>query len=90
MSVDIRRELARATNMLGVPLLEQPDLCARLQAVIDQPTEETWDNAFSIILRGHVTLWQAVIDVARAFPRVGPATSLDGQRDHWEVIPSLC
>jgi hypothetical protein len=37
-------------------------LKARLQAVIDGPCEESWENTYNIILNknGNITLWQAV------------------------------
>lgn len=39
------------------------DCQGRLQAVIDNPTPETWDEAYSLIIggRGFGTLWQAVL-----------------------------
>lgn len=62
----MKLNLDRASNMFG-PL--DDDVRARLEAVIDNPTEETWNDAHSIILRFGVlgdglglgiTLWQAV------------------------------
>ena len=49
------------TNMLGKL---KPEVKERLQAVIDNPCQETWEEAYSIILNGSgrmVTLWNAVI-----------------------------
>ena len=76
-------------NMFGAL---QPDIRKRLQAVIDNPTERTWDNAHSIIVRwGNSrvnTLWQAVIAVDPSFPRTGPRTDQRGRKiEGWSRIP---
>ena len=49
------------TNMFGKL---KPEIKARLQAVIDNPCQKTWEDAYSIILNASgkmTTLWQAVI-----------------------------
>jgi hypothetical protein len=49
------------TNMFGK---FKPDVKKRLQAVIDNPCQKTWEDAYSIILNAEgkmTTLWQAVI-----------------------------
>jgi len=49
------------TNMFGK---FKPEVKARLQAVINNPCQETWEDAYSIILNASgkmTTLWQAVI-----------------------------
>jgi hypothetical protein len=49
------------TNMFGKL---KPEVKARLQAVINNPCQETWEDAYSIILNASgktTTLWQAVI-----------------------------
>jgi hypothetical protein len=51
--------LDRATNLFGHPLTE--DCRARIFAAIEDPTEETWQDARSVLLNKDVTLWQATI-----------------------------
>jgi hypothetical protein len=78
----------RATNLFG-PL--SPEIIARLDAVVANPTNETWEDAHSIILRakGFRTLWQAVIEVDPTFPRTGPRTDAEGnQVSGWAAIPT--
>jgi hypothetical protein len=52
--------LDKGSNPLGAL---SPEVRARLFAVIDNPTQQTWDDAHSIILSGGswLTLWQAVL-----------------------------
>jgi hypothetical protein len=53
-----------------------PARLQRLRRVLTTPTQETWDDAYSIILRHepslHLTLWKAVLAVAPDFPREKP------------------
>ena len=57
----------------------------RLEAVLDNPTEETWDEAYSLIVGkdGFTTLWQAWVKVDPAAPRSGPADEMAGKRSRW-------
>ena len=59
-------DLNLASNMFG-PL--GGEVRARLVAAIENPCEETWDDAYSIILSREpwTTLWQAVIVVDPGF-----------------------
>ena len=68
------------TNMFGKL---KPEIKERLQAVIDNPCEETWEEAYSIILtmRPMKTLWQAVADIDPDMRRGKPHGSL------WFKIP---
>ena len=68
------------TNMFGNLSQEVKE---RLQAVIDNPCEETWEEAYSIILtmRPTKTLWQAVADIDPDMRRAKPSGSL------WFKIP---
>jgi hypothetical protein len=79
----------KATNMFGKLT---PDLLARLDAVVDNPTEETWDDAYSIIIATSprsLTLWQAVLRVDPTFPNSGPVYGDGGSRiSGWTAIPS--
>jgi len=76
-----------ARNMFGALNLE----CrTRLQAVIDEPNLDTWEDAHSLIIGadGWITLWQAVIAVDPTFPRTGPTTTLKGKKlTDWERVP---
>ena len=58
-----------AKNMNGIL---SPEIKARLQTVIDQPNQITWNDTYSIIInhRSRVsTLWQAVLVVNPSFTR---------------------
>lgn len=71
-----------ATNLFGNI---KPEIKARLQAVIDNPCQETWEDAYSIILNGSGkmrTLWQAVLIVNPRFQN----RRADGAL--WDKIPT--
>lgn len=74
-------DAARATNLWGKL---GPDLRRRLEAVINDPTPETWDDAHSLILNGDtwVTLWQAVLVADPSFPRSKPTD------EPWAAVPT--
>lgn len=60
------------------------EIKSRLSAVIDNPCQETWEDAYSIILskKGKmVTLWQAVISIDRDMQQRKPLDS------EWIYIP---
>ena len=62
----------------------------RLEAVLEDPTEETWDEAYSLIVGkdGWTTLWQAWVQVDSDAPRTGPAQDFAGKRLRgWSRIP---
>jgi hypothetical protein len=70
------------TNIFGKL---KPEIKERLQKVIDTPTQETWDDTFSIILntdKGITTLWQAVLKVDPSFCKS------KGSECKWDKIPS--
>lgn len=73
--------LDQATNMFGHLTGEVRE---RLVAVLANPTQETWGNAYSIILNQGTwtTLWQAVLAVDPTFPRTGPALG-----EPWPRVP---
>jgi hypothetical protein len=68
------------TNLFGKLSTEVKE---RLQAVIDNPCQETWDEAYSIILtmKPMKTLWQAVAEIDPDMRREKPHGSL------WFKIP---
>jgi len=70
-------DLNLATNWLGTL---DGEVRARLMAAIQQPSEETWDNAYSICINGEgigLTLWQAVLKVDPGFAEArGPVRRL--------------
>jgi hypothetical protein len=72
--------LQKATNLVGGL---NPNLKARIIALVENPTQETWDNAHSIIVNGDrcITLWKAVLRVDPTFPR----SRIKDQP--WERIP---
>jgi hypothetical protein len=71
-----------ATNMLGTL---KPEIKQRLQAVIDNPCQETWEDAHCIIINGSgrmKTLWNAIHTVRPDFCR---GKKLDAP---WAEIPT--
>ena len=82
-------ELGLASNMLGQITGE---VRLRLKAVVENPTEENWDDTHGIILNKRSmrcgTLWQAVLAVDPTFPQVGPTTDEKGRRlSGWRRVP---
>ncbi len=79
-----KKLIDQCRNMFG-PL--KPEYRKRLEAVLDNPTPKTWDDAYSIIITFDplVTLWQAVCEVDTSFPRRAAAD--DNYNARWERIP---
>jgi len=66
-----------------------PDIKERLQAVIDNPNPNTWDDAHGIIINktGRMTtLWQAVLSIDPSFQRRAKIDT--NYKAIWESIPS--
>jgi hypothetical protein len=76
-----RASLNQAENMFG---RLGPEPRVRLRAVMDGPTQETWDAAYSLIINAasFCTLWQAVLRVDPDFPRSR------GEGETWARVPS--
>ena len=57
----------------------------RLKRVLVNPTQQTWDDAYTVILRHerglHLTLWMCVLAVDPNFPRSKPL------EDSWPQVP---
>lgn len=71
-----------ATNMFGAL---KPEIKKRLQAVIDNPCQETWEDAHCIILNNTgrmTTLWKAMFTVNPDFCKGKPINS------PWPEIPT--
>ena len=71
-----------ATNMFGKL---KPEIKERLQAVIENPCQETWEDAHSIIINGSgrmKTLWNAIHTVRPDFCNRKPLNV------PWEEIPT--
>jgi hypothetical protein len=71
-----------ATNLFG---RIKPDTKKRLEAVIENPCQETWDDAYTIILNGSgrmITLWNAVLLIDPSFCRSKPCET------PWPKIPT--
>lgn len=69
-----------ASNLFGKI---SPETKEKLQKVIDNPCEKTWDNAYHIILNGKMkTLWQAVLEVDNTYLTSKPCN------EPWPVIPT--
>jgi hypothetical protein len=68
------------TNVFG---FLDPKIRRRLEAVVANPTQRTWDDAYTIIVRGEdmLSLWQAWIEVDAAAPRS------KGSDERWPRVP---
>lgn len=84
--------LEQLQNVFG---LLSPEVKGRLVAVFENPTNETWDKAYSIVLRSGsgfglgMTLWQAWIATDDAAPRLGPSSTLHSKRRaKWDKVPT--
>lgn len=62
-------------NALGEPLTEENR--AAMLAVAAEVTDETWRGAYSKVINGSTTLWQAVNKHTDADIRTGPVTAVD-------------
>jgi len=89
---NITLELDLARNMFGK--LKAP-IRKRILALVNNPCQETWQAAHSIIVgcHGWMTLWQAVCELDRSFLFIGPTTTTDDDgavlnRTPWKQIPS--
>lgn len=74
-------------NMFGYI---KPEISEKLKKVIENPTQKTWDNAYSIIIsknKGFTTLWQAVIKIDPSFQKKGKIDPSTGETK-WDKIPS--
>ena len=72
-----------ATNLFGKNL--SPNIKQRLESVIENPNQDTWEDAHSIVINGAgrtYTLWQAVLLIDPEFVCSKP---LDAP---WPKIPS--
>lgn len=74
-------DLDEGTNLFG-PL--SAEVRARLFAVVDTPTQDTWGNAYSVIVtaEGMTTLWQALLAHTDYAVQSKP---LDGD---WPAVPT--
>lgn len=79
--------LDQATNLFGQLEGEVRD---RLIAVLANPTQETWEDAYSIVLRreGFMTLWQAVLAVDPGFVTSKPSGGLWPRVPDYDTIAS--
>ncbi len=71
-----------ASNIFG---RIKPEIKQRLQVVIDNPCQETWDDAHCIILNGSgrmITLWNAIVLIRPDFCRSKPCDM------SWPEIPT--
>ena len=83
----MKRLIDKCQNMFGEDV--SLDVRERLQAVIDNPCIETWEDAHGIIITPRLTLWQAWVAIDREAPRRGRRTDLEGNViREWEKIPS--
>lgn len=81
------RRTSKCTNLFG-PI--KPEIRQRLDACLENPTEKTWEEAYSIIINGDhmISLWQAVVAADQTFPMTGPVETLEGKRlEGWKRVP---
>lgn len=78
--------LAFCTNLFGNV---KPDIQKRLQAVIDNPTQETWDDAHCLIIssKRFKTLWQAVLEIDPTFQR-SAGYDMETHTTKWDRVPT--
>jgi len=84
---NISKALYKIENLFGdFPL----NSAKRIQAYLNEPTVERWDDIHSIIIGGgFFTVWQAVIEMDPTFPKVGPTTDITGKIvSDWQRIPT--
>ena len=87
---NITRELDLARDLLNKPLT--PGIRARLQAVVDDPSPQNWENAYSIIVNPTVrtaTLWHMVceIDPEMAKACANRPDAEGKRRNLWRKVP---
>lgn len=82
----ISKSLLEIENIFGVFPLES---AKRIQAYIDNPTVERWDDISGIIITGgFTTVWQAILEQDPTFPRSGRTTDITGKVvSEWARIP---
>ena len=84
---NIELELSLARNMFGKL---DPRVRTRIEAVVSNPCEQTWDDAYCVIIGsdGWMTLWQAVVFVDPSYTGIGKVTDADGTiTKPWAAIP---
>ncbi|MCK2000341.1 hypothetical protein MZM54_02920 [[Brevibacterium] frigoritolerans] len=60
----------------------------RIQAYLDEPSFDRWEDIHSIIVNGWTTVRQAVVDQDPTFPRTGRGEDITGKIvKEWERIP---
>jgi len=66
-----------------------PDIKRRLRAVIENPTSETWERAYALMLRpSGMTLWRAVSLVDPSYPTTGPGDDTAAGATHGPESPT--
>ena len=88
--VGLELDLSLARNVTG-PL--DDEIKARLRAVLENPTEETWGAAHSLVIGADrwMTLWQAVCEMDPSYSGIGPVIKTEGGKEtarmQWRRIP---
>ena len=65
----------------------KPDVLQRVQAVLENPTEVTWNNSYSLIIYNGRTLWQLITKVDPEFPKT-TKFNMDTMESEWIKIPT--
>lgn len=81
------KSLENAENLCGNLKKENQD---RIKKFIVDPTYDTWDDIFSIIINKHfTTIWEAVLELKPSFPSKGRVyDEQDNILKEWSEIPT--
>lgn len=77
------KELDLATNVYG--RINQ-DIKDRLLKLLENPTNESWDECHGLLINRWMTLWNAVIAMDPTFPQSVPYSSK--RRTVWPRVPT--
>jgi len=91
--MDIKQELDLARSSVGKL---EPDIRKSLQKVVDNPTEENWEDALEIIIGAdrRMTLWEAVVALDPSYADMWPVETWDEKTSRtirirgWKKIPT--
>lgn len=86
-AVQLMDDLHKGSNLFGAL---SPEVRARLFNVVDKPSQDTWNDAHSIILTGSpvTTLWQALLAHTDYDVTSGPAHAPGQTPGPWPKLPT--
>lgn len=82
----ISKSLLEMEGMFG----KQPyENLKRVQAYLNEPTADRWDDISGILVDGHSTIWQLLIELDSTFPKSGRTKDVMHKVvEEWERIPT--